>query len=104
MFDFIAATGMTLLWDMNGLKTRDGSGPWNPAVNATAMLTYLNSKYGGKVDYAFSLGNEPGHWPVKVRSLERCCWCGNRYWKNWLGLMRCCFTSRCRLSSWPKTR
>ena len=66
MFDFIAATGMTLLWDMNGLKTRDGSGPWNPAVNATAMLTYLNSKYGGKVDYAFSVGNEPEFWDVKV--------------------------------------
>ena len=68
MFDFVAATNMTLLWDFNGLKARDGSGPWQPSVNATAMLAYLNSKHGGKVDYAFSVGNEPNLWPIKARA------------------------------------
>ena len=26
VFDFIAATGMTLLWDLNGLQARNGTG------------------------------------------------------------------------------
>jgi hypothetical protein len=28
VFEFIGATGMTLLWDLNGLKARNGSGTW----------------------------------------------------------------------------
>jgi len=51
---------------LNGLKTRLGTGPWDPTINATAMLSYLNEKYGGKIDYAYSVGNEPNLWPIKV--------------------------------------
>ena len=63
VFDFIAATNMSLLWDVNGASFRDADGPWSAAGNATAMLAFLDSQYGGKVDYAYSVGNEPDLWP-----------------------------------------
>ena len=43
---FIANTNMKLLWDVNGLACRTGAGPWSPECNATAMLGYIDSKYG----------------------------------------------------------
>ena len=64
VFDFIGATGMSLLWDVNGAAFRDGTGPWSAAGNASAMLAYIDSRYGGKVDYAYSVGNEPDLWPA----------------------------------------
>lgn len=60
IFDFIAATDMSLLWDLNGEMARVGTGPWLPDFNFTAMAQYLDSVYGGKIDYAYSVGNEPG--------------------------------------------
>lgn len=64
VFDFIGATGMSLLWDVNGAAFRDGTGPWSAAGNASAMLAFIDSRYGGKVDYAYSVGNEPDLWPA----------------------------------------
>jgi hypothetical protein len=64
VFDFIVATHMSLLWDVNGASFRDGTGPWSAAGNATAMLAFLQSRYGGKIDYAYSVGNEPDLWPA----------------------------------------
>ena len=64
VFDFIGATGMSLLWDVNGAGFRDGTGPWSAAGNATAMLGFLQSRYGGKVKYGYSVGNEPDLWPA----------------------------------------
>jgi hypothetical protein len=58
IFDFLAATGMSLLWDLNGEMLRVGTGPWLPQGNFTPMADFLQSKYGGKVDYAYSVGNE----------------------------------------------
>ena len=58
VYDFIGATGMSLLWDVNGADFRDGTGPWSAAGNATAMLSFIDSQYGGKVNYAYSVGNE----------------------------------------------
>lgn len=62
VFDFIGATGMSLLWDVNGASFRDGTGHWSPAGNATAMLAFLQSRYGGKINFAYSVGNEPDLW------------------------------------------
>jgi heparanase len=62
VFDFIIATDMNLLWDVNGASFRDGTGPWNANGNATAMLSYLDSKYAGSIDFAYSVGNEPDLW------------------------------------------
>lgn len=66
LFDFAKDTGMTLLLDVNGKDFRspgpDGNGPWNVTANTTAMLAYLDSKYGGTVDFAYSVGNEPSLW------------------------------------------
>lgn len=64
IFDFITATNMSLLWDFNGERFRNVHGAWNPTGNATAMLTYLQSKHGGTVDYAWSVGNEVSSWRV----------------------------------------
>ena len=65
LFDYAAATGMSLLVDVNGKDFRagkDGTGPWDVTASTSALLSYLDSKYGGKVDYAYSVGN------VRVRS------------------------------------
>lgn len=59
---FVQATNMSLLWDMNGESFRTESGAWNPKGNATAMLGYLDQRYGGQVDFAYSVGNEPEFW------------------------------------------
>jgi hypothetical protein len=69
VFDVIGATGMSLLWDVNGASFRDGTGPWDASGNATAMLAFINSRYGGKVDYAYSVGNEPDLWPAPHRGV-----------------------------------
>jgi len=70
VFDFIAATDMSLLWDVNG-RTRVGTGPWDPSLNFTAMAKHLNAQYGGKVDYAYSVGNEPNLWSKPTPSAEQ---------------------------------
>lgn len=62
VFDFIIATNMTLLWDVNGASFRDGKGPWSPEGNASAMLSFIDSKYGGLIDFSYSVGNEPDLW------------------------------------------
>jgi heparanase 1 len=62
VFDFIVATDMSLLWDVNGASFRNGAGPWDASGNATAMLAYLDSVYGGKISFAYSVGNEPDLW------------------------------------------
>ena len=49
---FIANTNMKLLWDVNGLACRTGAGPWSPECNATAMLGYIDSKYGNRIPCA----------------------------------------------------
>ena len=59
LFDFAIGTDMTLLWDMNGASFRNAAGTWDASGNATAMLSYLDSKYGGKINFAYSVGNEP---------------------------------------------
>ena len=64
VFDFIIATNMSLLWDVNGATFRKGNGPWSPAGNATAMLAFLESQYGGSIDFAYSVGNEPDLWKI----------------------------------------
>jgi hypothetical protein len=69
IIEFMQATGMSLLWDFNGETERDSPlGPWNPALNATPLLDWLESKYAGKIDFAYSIGNEPNLWKNKVSS------------------------------------
>ena len=62
VWEFARATDMKLLWDLNGESFRSGSGPWDPSGNATAMLGYINSVYGGRINYSYSVGNEPDLW------------------------------------------
>ena len=65
LFDFALATNMSLLVDVNGKDFRggkDSTGPWDVTANTTALLAYLDSKYGGSVDFAYSVGNEPDLW------------------------------------------
>ena len=65
VFDFIQATpAMSLLWDVNGETFRQGNGPWSASGNASAMLAFLESKYGGAIDFAYSVGNEPDLWKI----------------------------------------
>ena len=71
VFDFIGATDMSLLWDLNGRSARKGTGPWLPAFNFTAMASFLDSKYAGKIDYAYSVGNEPELWKPPLISPEQ---------------------------------
>lgn len=71
VFDFIGATGMSLLWDVNGEMARVGTGPWLPAFNFTPMADFLQSRYGGKIDYAYSVGNEPDLWKINKVSAEQ---------------------------------
>ena len=52
-----------VLFDFNSLEFRDHKGQWDPAGNATATLQYLESKYAGQIDFAWSTGNEPDLWP-----------------------------------------
>jgi hypothetical protein len=69
--DFMKATGMKLLWDFNGEGTRFSPlGPWNPAVNATPLLHWLDSYAGGTIDFAFSIGNEPDLWKIKTPAAQ----------------------------------
>ena len=65
LFDYALATNMSLLVDVNGKDFRagkDGTGAWDITANTSALLTYLNGKYGGRVDFAYSLANEPDLW------------------------------------------
>jgi hypothetical protein len=71
IFDFIAATDMSLLWDLNGEMARVGTGPWLPDFNFTAQAVFLDSKYGGRVDYAYSVGNEPDLWKINKVSVPQ---------------------------------
>ena len=65
VFEFIVAVpGMSLLWDVNGESFRQGNGPWSAAGNATAMLAFIEARYGGKIDFAYSVGNEPDLWKI----------------------------------------
>ena len=73
IFAFAGQTHSTVLWNFNGLSFRKGSvsGPWDPTGNATAMLSYLNSKYSGAIKWAWSLGNEPDLWPGGVANMTQ---------------------------------
>ena len=71
VFDFIAATDMSLLWDLNGEMARVGTGPWLPNFNFTPMADFLESMYSGKVDYAYSVGNEPDLWHTNKVSVTQ---------------------------------
>lgn len=64
LFDFALATDMTLNFDVNGESFRTGVGPWDPAGNWTAMSAYISSTYGGRVNFAYSVSNEPDIWPA----------------------------------------
>ena len=66
VIDFILATNMTLLWDLNGEYTRNAQNQWDPAVNATPMFTWIQQAYGGRIEFAYSVGNEPDLWKIKV--------------------------------------
>lgn len=73
LFYFTSQTHASILFDFNGLAFRnstfpDGSqGPWDPNGNATAILSYLNGKYGGAItNWAWSLTNEPNLWKPEV--------------------------------------
>jgi hypothetical protein len=70
VFDFIIATNMTLLWDLNGERTRNSNNQWDPSVNATPMFAWLQQEYGGKINFAYSVGNEPEDWSVKVNDSQ----------------------------------
>lgn len=70
VFDFILATNMTLLWDLNGEYTRNAQNQWDPAVNATPMFTWIQQAYGGRIEFAYSVGNEPDLWKVKVSNAQ----------------------------------
>ena len=67
MLDDIVAlatkANVQVLFDFNSLEFRDHKGQWDPAGNATATLQYLESKYAGQIDFAWSTGNEPDLWP-----------------------------------------
>ena len=72
---FSMSTHATILWDFNGLAFRplnaDGTGgPWDPTGNATALLHYLDTKYGGNGGWSWSLGNEPEAWKLKVNATQ----------------------------------
>jgi heparanase len=70
LFYLSAQSHATILFDFNGREGRPGgNGPWSAdASNASAILAYLDSAYGGRggIDWAFSLGNEPEAWAEKV--------------------------------------
>lgn len=70
LIGFSQATGATLLLDINGQDFRQGTtGPWQPAGNFTPMIEWIQSKYGAAgLDIAWSLGNEPGLWKIKVQT------------------------------------
>ena len=69
--DFMQATNMNLLWDFNGEKTRFAPlGAWNPAINATPTLEWLEAHYSGKINFAYSIGNEPDLWANKVSAAQ----------------------------------
>ena len=71
VFDFITATGMSLLWDVNGRSARPTPlGPWDPAANFTPMAAYINATWGGRIDFAYSVGNEPDLWASKVTATQ----------------------------------
>jgi len=60
---FQAATGVGLVWDLNGALRENSSSPWN-VTNAEALLEYFAAApaRGLPVPVAFQLGNEPEDW------------------------------------------
>ncbi len=64
MLAFARATGVGLVWDLNGaLRQGGGSGPWNSS-NAAALLAHAAAapQRGLPLPAAFQLGNEPEDW------------------------------------------
>jgi hypothetical protein len=66
IFSFAAQTHATVLFDLNARQFRTASGAWDPSPNATALLTRLSTRYGGAINWGWSLGNEPGGWKEPV--------------------------------------
>jgi hypothetical protein len=63
MWSFGGQAHAQILFDFNGLfRNQSNCGPWDPTVNATAILDYLNSTHPGATKWAWSLGNEPEFW------------------------------------------
>lgn len=54
-----------------GRSTRDANGAWDPSINATAILNYIQSRYA-PYNISWSLGNEPGVWaaPYNVTDVQ----------------------------------
>ena len=60
MCEGVSLRRRSLLFDLNGLKAREGTGPWQPDFNASALIAFIDSKYGGSsavAKYAWSVGN-----------------------------------------------
>jgi hypothetical protein len=62
IFSFAAQTHATVLFDLNARQFRTASGAWDPAANATALLQRLDARFGGAIQWSWSLGNEPSGW------------------------------------------
>ena len=56
VLDFAAATNCKIIFGMN--YQRDGTGKWNPALNATALWNRIAVAPNGSTVVGFSLGNE----------------------------------------------
>lgn len=78
---FLSRKTRILLSLLQGRSTRDANGAWDPSINATAIMNYLQSRYAGAT-ISWSLGNEPGVWQapynvsdaqVRVDSQLGCC-------------------------------
>jgi len=73
--DFVAYTGVRLLFDFSG-DWYNAAGDWDPAINVTSQLAYTNSKGYGK-NWAWQMGNEGtgGHtdiqWGQYFNSLKK---------------------------------
>ena len=58
---FAAASGTSLLWDLNAVDFRTQAGAWDPAQNASALFAFTAAE--GLNVAAWELGNEPDIWP-----------------------------------------
>ena len=58
---FAAASGTSLLWDLNAVDFRTQAGAWDPALNASALFAFTAAE--GLNVAAWELGNEPDIWP-----------------------------------------
>ena len=57
---FAAASGTSLLWDLNAVDFRTQAGAWDPALNASALFAFTAAE--GLNVAAWELGNEPDIW------------------------------------------